>query len=413
MDDKALYARILGLMEPWTVEKVELQLEQGEIHVWTVLPAGTLWVCPECLERAPIHDHKERIWRHLDTCQYKTLLHARVPRLDCPNHGIRQIRVPWAEDRSRFTALFEALAIDWMKQAPIRAVAQRLRLSWDEAAHIQERAVERGLVRRQPELIELLGVDETSFQRGHEYVTVVGDLARSRVLYVADDRKTESLDGFWASLTPEQVGAVKAVAMDMWDPYINSTSDHLADPTQKIVFDKYHVAGVLSRAVDLVRREENRFLRRQGNDALVGSKYQWLRNPETFSEKAWDEFARLRNSKLKTARAWALKETFMEIYDCTTPEEADDYFRRWFGWARRSKLDPVKKAALTLYDHWTNIRTWFIHRISNAASEGLNAGIQRIKYMSRGFRNRQRFRTSILFHFGGLDLYTSPLRVSQ
>jgi transposase len=141
-------------------------------------------------------------------CHYKTLIQTRVPRLDCSNHGVKQVRVPWAEDRSRFTALFEALAIDWMKQAPISAVAERLRVSWDEAAGIQRRAVERGLARRQLDPLTYLGVDETSFRRGHDYVSIVSDLEMSRVLYVADDRKTESLDGFWNPLPPEQLASM-------------------------------------------------------------------------------------------------------------------------------------------------------------------------------------------------------------
>jgi hypothetical protein len=137
------------LKDPWGVEKVELRLAEGEVHIRVaLLPKATLWVCPECLAAAPIHDHRDRMWRHLDTCQYRTLVHARVPRLNCPTHGIRQVRVPWAEEKSRFTALFEALAIDWMKQAAIATVAERLGLSWDEAAAIQARAVKRGLARR-------------------------------------------------------------------------------------------------------------------------------------------------------------------------------------------------------------------------------------------------------------------------
>ena len=94
MDDKALYAQILGVTQPWKVERVELKLEEGEVHVWVALPKATRWVCPECQERAAIHDHQERQWRHLDTCQYRTLLHARVPRLKCPIHGIKQLPVP-------------------------------------------------------------------------------------------------------------------------------------------------------------------------------------------------------------------------------------------------------------------------------------------------------------------------------
>jgi transposase len=222
VDDKTLYARLLGLTAPWGVKNVELKLAEGEVHITVALPPEELWVCPECLERAPIHDHRERTWRHLDTFQYKTLLHARVPRLDCPTHGVKQLRVPWAEEGSRFTALFEALAIDWMLQAPIAAVATRLKLSWTAAANIQARAVRRGMQRRTVEPIENLGIDETSFQKRHEYVTVVNDLDRGRVLYVADDRKQSSLDGFWKTLTEDAIAAIRGIALDMWAPYLRS-----------------------------------------------------------------------------------------------------------------------------------------------------------------------------------------------
>ena len=125
---------------------------------------------------APIHDHQDRTWRHLDTCQFKTLVHARVPRLKCPTHGIRQLKVPWAEPGSQFTALFETLAIDWLKATSVSGAAKLLRITWDEASGIMERAVRRGLKRRQAEPVKHLGVDETSFATRHEYVTVVADL---------------------------------------------------------------------------------------------------------------------------------------------------------------------------------------------------------------------------------------------
>jgi transposase len=409
MDDRSLYAAILGLTGPWGVERVELELEAGEVHVWVSLPPETLWICPECLERAPIHDHRDRTWRHLDTCQYRTLVHARVPRLDCPNHGIKQLRVPWAEERARFTAMFEALAIDWMKRAPLATVAERLRLSWDEAAAIQERAVARGLRRRVPETVAHLGIDETSFQRQHEYVTVVTNLDRDCVLYVADDRRTESLDEFWKGLSPEQLMGVKAVAMDMWDPYIGSTQSHLPGAAEKIVFDKYHIAALANRALDLVRRRENRRLREEGKDTLVGTKYLWLRNPNNFRPDRWREFATLRESKLQTARGWALKEMLMATYEYSDPAPAEEHFGHWYRWARRSRLEPFRTLAATIRERWDNIKTWFRFRLTNAGSEAMNAKIQAVKYMSRGFRNRHRFRMAILFHLGGLDLYPTPL----
>lgn len=410
MDDKSLYAAILGVKEPWAVEKVDLRLTAGEVHVWVALPADTRWVCPECLAAAPIHDHRERVWRHLDTCQYRTLVHARVPRLACPTHGTRQLRVPWAEEGSRFTALFEALTIDWMKHASIATVAERLRLSWDEAAGIQERAVTRGLARRQTTPAPHLGIDETAFARRHQYVTVVTDLDRSRVLYVADDRRQESLDGFWAQLAPTELAAIEAVAMDMWEPYIASTRAHLPEADRKIVFDKFHIAQHANAAVDEVRRVENRALVAEGYDWLVGTKFDWLRHPARFALGAWREFVGfVRQTKLKTGRAWALKEMLMTVWDYVYPGAAERHFEAWYAWAIRSRLEPIKRVARMLRRHWPNIKTYFTARITNAGAESMNSKIQKIKVLARGFRNRDRFKHAIYFHLGGLDLYPASL----
>src|SRR5712692_4495444 len=172
------------------------------------------WACAECGALCRLYDHQpERQWRHLDTCQYRTILHAEPPRTQCPTHGVRGVKLPWAEPSSRFTALCEALAIAWLKAASQKAVAAQLGLSWDQIHGIMERAVKRGLHRRKAEPIRHLGVDEKAFRKGHKYMTVVNDLVRGRVLYVAEDRKQESLDGFWGSLTKAQRKGIEAVAM--------------------------------------------------------------------------------------------------------------------------------------------------------------------------------------------------------
>lgn len=179
---------------------------------------------------------------------------------------------PWAEPSSRFTALFERLAIDWMRVASQKAVGDQLHLSWDEEHAIQERAVARGLARREAETIRHLGVDEKSFTKGRRYFRLVNDLNRPRVLYVAEGRTEASLDGFWSGLSEAQIQGVEAVAMDMWDPYINSTVNHLPEARRKSVFDKFHIAKHLSEAVDLVRRRENKQLRAAGDDRLTGTR---------------------------------------------------------------------------------------------------------------------------------------------
>ena len=223
MQDSQLYQQILGITTPWRVERVELQLKEGEVHVYLGHESQVSWTCPECGADSPLYDHDSaRLWRHLDTCQYRTILHAEPPRCRCPEHGVRVVRLPWAEPHSRFTALFERLAIDWLKAASQQAVADQMGLTWDEVHGIMERAVRRGLARRKAEMIGYLGVDEKSFRKGHKYVTLVNDLARGRVLYVAEGRKQSSLDGFWSTLTQEQTDWIAGVALDMWDPYVRS-----------------------------------------------------------------------------------------------------------------------------------------------------------------------------------------------
>lgn len=409
MQDRQLYEQILGIAAPWFVEHVELLLEEGQVHVHLAHDEQARWTCPTCGGECTLHDHQpERTWRHLDTCQYQTVLHATTPRTNCPQHGVLAVRLPWAEPHSRFTLLFERLAIDWLKAASQQAVAHRLDLSWDEVHTIMERAVARGLARRAAEPVTYVGVDEKAFRKGHRYVTVVTDLDRGRVLYVAEDRKQTSLDGFWKTLSAEQLASIEGVALDMWDPYERSIRAHLPDAERKIVYDKFHVAKHLGEAVDRVRRAENKALRAEGDDRLVGTKYRWLRNPDNFERKQWRQFGRLRHGHLKTARAWALKEQAMSLWDYRYEGSARKHFAWWHRWATHSRLKPMIEKAKLLKSRLTNILTYLQHGITNATSESLNAKIQWVKYTARGFRNFQNFVHAIYFHCGGLDLTPAP-----
>jgi len=405
MQDRELYAAILGVGSPWKVDRVDLKMSEGEVHVYLDHASGLEWACPECGRPCPLYDHQpERCWRHLDTCQLRTILHAQPPRSNCGEHGVRQVRLPWAEPNSRFTALFEGIAIEWLKVASQKAVADQLDLSWDEVHAIQERAVARGLARRKAEIVEHVGVDEKSFTRGHRYFTLVNDLDRGRVLFVAENRTEESLDGFWSGLSEEQINGIQAVAMDMWDPYINSTRQHLPEADSKIVFDKFHIAKHLSEAVDLIRRRENKQLKAAGDDRLAGTRYDWLRHPAKMEPADRREFKLLRDSNLKTARAWALKEAMMAFFGYFYQRPARKHFRWWHNWAVRSRLPPMIDKARMLKRRFENVVTYLKHRITNAASESINSKVQWVKYTARGFRNKSNFVTAIYFHCGGLDL---------
>src|SRR3989442_9120657 len=186
MRDRELYETILGLQRPWTVERVEVSLEGGAVHVWLAREEGAPVECPTCGTARPIYDHRDREWRHLDTCQLETRLHARVPRVECPAHGVVQVRVPWATPGSQFTLLFERLVIDWLQEAAVAAVARRPGTSWEATWGIMQRAVRRGLERRGGPGVEHMGVDEETFPHPREDVIRVGDPQMPPGLFVGD-----------------------------------------------------------------------------------------------------------------------------------------------------------------------------------------------------------------------------------
>lgn len=405
MRDRDLYAAVLGLTAPWHVVCVELDTAAELVRVHVATAKGTAFGCPTCVAPCPRHDHRTREWRHLDTCQFQTILVADIPRVRCREHGVRQIQVPWAEPGSRFTALFEAIVIDWLREASMAAVARRMRLSWDAIDGIMSRAVARGLARRGEFAPRAICVDETSFQKRHEYVTVVTDLDKSIVLYVADDHKTASLDGYYETLTEENREAIEVVAMDMWGPYIASTRWYVPDPDMKICFDRFHVSKLLGDAVDKTRREENRELRKVGDTSLTGTKHILLKRGNTLGSVGKIVVDVLRQLGLKTARAWAIKEAATKLWQYVRRGWAEKAWAAWLGWAQRSRIDAVKKAARTIRDHLWGILNAIIHGATNAKAESINSKIQRVKKAACGFRNRERFRNAILFHLGGLDLY--------
>jgi len=317
---------------------------------------------------------------------------------------------------SRFTALFERLAIDVLLETSISGATRILGLSWDEAHHIIERAVARGLMRRPHAAPRHMGIDEKAIAKGHRYVTLVNDLDHGHVIDVAEDRTTESLTRCLGRFSMNDLAEVEAFALDMWKPYLQVLRTYVDNADQKIVFDRYHIVDHMNKAVDLVRRQENRVLRADDDDRLVGTRYLWLYGEDNLPTECLDletrmRFAALRSSKLKTARAWALKESLRSLWNHRSRAAGERWWKRWYSWATRSRLAPVKKVAAMVKRHLPNILTYFKHRITNAGSEAINSVVQMLKKRAFGYRNFANFRTVILFRCSGLNLYptTHPL----
>ena len=336
-----------------------------------------------------VYDHsEERAWRHLDSCAFLAFLHARPPRVRCPGHGVCQARLPWAEPHSRFTTL-----------------AGRLRIGWDEAWHLMDRAVARGLAAKPLAVPAHVGVDEKAAGKGQDYITVVSDLDAGTVEFIADERRQASLDGYFEKFTPEQLEQIQAEAMDMWEPFAASTRAHLADAEDKIAFDRYRLMGYLAKAVDTVRKAENRPLFAAGDKRLAGSKHLWPCSAGNLPARHQDRFAVLRAADLETARAWAIKESLRHFWSYKRRGRAARHFKRWYFWATHSRLKPIIEAAKTLKRHEAGMLPCFAHRITNAGAEGLDSRIQAIRLPARGYRNREHSRTAICFHLGGRRLY--------
>jgi transposase len=407
LQDTTLFETILGISAPWHVVRVELATDEKRVDLWLEHEA-TRWPCPDCGTALAGFDHaEERTWRHLDTCQFQTHLHAEIPRVECPTHGVKQVRVPWAEPRSRFTLLMERLVIDLILQcSTVKGACAIAGLSWDEAWGIMQRAVARGQARKEARPITYVGVDEKAFRKGHRYHTVVCDLARATVEFVAEERKTESLAAYYRQLSDEQQAALQAVAMDMWEPYIAATRDGLPSGGDKIVFDRFHIMRDMTKAVDTVRKQEHReFLRAGDESPLTKTKYVWLFSDERRPAHHAETFATLQALNLKVGRAWAIKEALRTLWTYRQPAAVKRFFTRWYAWAVRSRLAPVKQVAATLKRHLDGVLRFAKHPITNGVAEGLNSKIMSIKRKAGGFRNAQNFTTAIYFHCGGLDLY--------
>ena len=405
MKDTALFTQLLGLQEPWKITSIEPDLDNKSISIHIVWPEGVKGPCPECEQPCPVYDHREeREWRHLDTMQFKTLLVAEVPRVNCPTHGIKSLKTPWADLKSRFTLLFERFAIDVLLSSNNQSkAAGLLGLSWDEVHAVQKRAVDRGLEKRILSETSHVGIDEKNFLKGQSYVSVLYDLDQSNVLEVVKDRDEESATKLLETIPEESRDKIEAVGVDMWQPFVNSIEKVL--PSADIVHDKFHIVSHLCDAVDLVRRKEHKQLLIDDSDILKGTRYTWLRKPENWTEKDEATFEALKNAGLQVSRAWMIKENFAFFWDYVYEKSARKFFDQWYFWATHSRLEPIIKAAKMIKSHFENIITYLEHRITTAKAEGLNSKIQTVKSAARGFRNFENYRIAILFHCGGLNLY--------
>ena len=407
-----LYKDIIGVHHPWIITSVEKDEGVRKITVRIEYGSNQITACPKCGGDTKLYDRRIRVLRYLDTCQYETFLEVHVPRVLCETDGIQQIQIPYAEKHSRFTGRFETAVIIWLQDSPISAVAENFKLSWDEVDGIMQRAVKRGLSRRDKQEVKNLGIDETSYQKGHKYATVILDKDRDSVITVLDDRKAETLETWLKTQEIVDLSGLESVSMDMWDPYIKAVKAVIPGAEQLIAFDRFHVSKHVNEALDKVRRREHAsFLKLTGESPLSNSRFQWLVNSNRTDNRDGRRkvFLNLSRLNLETAKAWRIKEAANTLWGFVYMKVAQEAWKKLLRWISLCRIPEMIKAGLTIRNYFWGILNAIRLKATNGTVEAKNNSIQRIKRMACGFRNRDRFRNAILFHLGNLDLSPSTI----
>jgi transposase len=402
MHDLDLFSAALGLEEPWEVVDVQFDRGRRRLDLRIDFPKGARFRCPECgVSGCKVHDTEPHTWRHLNFFQHEAYLTARVPRVICAEHAVRQVQVPWARERSDFTLLFEALVMALVKEMPVRALAglvgEHDTKIWRVVHHYVDLAVEA----QDLSGIEQLGIDDTSFRRGQDYVSVFCDLdpGERRAVFVTEGRDHQTVEQFAGFLkdhggAPEQI---TEVCQDMSAAYLAGVRDQFENA--QVTFDRYHVKQKLSEAIDTVRRAEAK----QHKELLRNTRYLWLKRPENLSEKQLDWLDELLLQPLNTVRAYEQALKFDDFYELRDPAGAEEYLRRWVSEAKASELEPLAQFAEMLESHWSGVIRWHHSRVSNGLLEGLNSLIQAAKRRARGYRSARNYKTMIYLVAGKLQ----------
>ena len=401
---EALFTSALGLQTPWFVEDVKLDTERRRID-FEVGCGGAQFACPQCgASGQKVHDRMRRSWRHLDFFQYEAWLHAQVPRIACSACGkTTQMAVPWAREGSGFTLLFEALALSMCQGLPVRQAANMLRVRDKQLWRRIDHYVGQARAKLDMSRVNLVGIDETSMRRGHQYVTVVHDLDEKRLLFATPGKDHQTLQAFAEDLEAHggQRTAIAHACMDMSAAYVKGARQYL--PNALVSFDRFHVVALANEAMDKVRGaewrgESQRVLRELGElEPKARRSILWAmrRNPSSWSLAQTHAMHWLQRANLKSARAWRLKMALREVFAKARAHNRADLaaadLKAWISWARRSRLEPFKNLAATLRTHFDAVVRGMLDNRSNAFVEAMNGLMQQAKRAARGFRTAANF----------------------
>jgi len=351
-----------------------------------VAPAWRSARCPGCGVQRPGYDRRpSRQWRHLDMAGMKLVLEYNPRRVDCKKCGVVVEQVPWASAGSRHTRPFEDMIGYLAQRCDKTTIANMMRIAWATVGSIIERVVARhGLKDRLADLV-YIGVDEISYRRHHNYLTVVIDHFRGEVVWAHPGKSADTLKAFFDELGEERCGQIEAVTVDLAGGYIKAITE--ASPAAKLIFDRFHIQRLAHDALDEVRRDEVRQAEESGDrSSLKKTRWALQKNPWNLTRFESEKLAELQRSNKRLYRAYLLKEALVGVLDRRQVNVARRKLKEWLAWAGRSRLAPFKKLARTIRSRMEGILEYVRYGcLSNGRSEGINRKIRTITTRSYGF----------------------------
>lgn len=390
-----VFRRLLGVIST-SVEDVVLK---GKELVVDVKPRWRRPRCPECGEVGTIHETREpRFWRDLAFGETVTLLRYAARRVTCDDCGVHVEAVPWAAPKSRFTRRMEELVAYLAQQMSKTAVCKLAGIDWRTVGTVVERIIGEKLDPTRLDDLTVIGVDELSFRRHHNYVTVVVDHVRQRIVWVGEGKSSETLGQFFTALGPSRAKQLTHVTMDLSAAYRSSVTKHA--PQAELVFDRFHIQRLASDAVDAVRRAEMRATETtEDAKSIKGTRWALLKSPWNLNAT---ETSKLADQRI--FRAYLLKEGLADILRRRQPGVAARELNRWCGWASRSRLKPFVRLSRTIKQFSAGILAYIRTGLSNGPTEGLNNKTRLITRRAYGFHSAHALIAMIFLCCGGITL---------
>jgi len=395
-----LFAAALGIAAPWFVHTVDFDAGQRRLTIHVDFVPGSRFAHAKAEGEHKVHDTQVKRLRHLNFFQHECYLEVRVPRVKLPDGKVALVEPDWVGKLAGFTLLFEALVLMLAQQMPFAAVARTIGESWHRVHAICRRYVDLALAEADLSGLSSLTIDETSYRRGHSYLTLVADADARKVVFVSKGRGADNIAGFVQHLrahngVPDNIAAA---CIDMSPAFIKGVTDHL--PKAKITFDKFHVVAHASQAVDQMRRTEQRT-----DPALKGLRWALLKDKSKLSPDQARDLDRLvvQFTTKRTARAWLYREQLRDILDRRQFNIVSAMLAQWCTNVMRSKVEPMKQVATMIRAHFDGIVAWTRSRQTNGFIEAINGLFQAAKRKARGYTRLQTMKTVLFLIAGKLN----------